>query len=136
MNYILASLVIISVLALPTTTAIADSNPPDSDQDGLSDHTEVSIYKTNPTVSDTDADGYVDGEEVANNYDPNSKSDIKLKKTIAVSKATQTLSYNLGPYIIDSFKISTGVAKTPTPSGTFPILAKKPVNLYRSLDYN
>ncbi len=41
----------------------------DSDQDGLPDTLE-SLYGTDPRVADTDGDGYIDGREVANGYDP------------------------------------------------------------------
>lgn len=43
----------------------------DSDEDGLNDYEEVEEYKTDPLVSDTDGDGYTDGEEVNNGYNPN-----------------------------------------------------------------
>jgi hypothetical protein len=42
----------------------------DSDDDGLSDYEEMFIYNTFPLVSDTDGDGYLDGEEVENGYNP------------------------------------------------------------------
>ena len=41
----------------------------DDDNDGLSNSQEI-IYKTNPEISDTDGDGYSDGEEVLGGYDP------------------------------------------------------------------
>ncbi|MCK5123345.1 MAG: hypothetical protein KAQ87_04345 [Candidatus Pacebacteria bacterium] len=42
----------------------------DSDDDGLSDFDEIYVHKTNPNDNDTDKDGYVDGSEVENGYDP------------------------------------------------------------------
>jgi hypothetical protein len=45
----------------------------DSDQDGLSDAMEV-LYKTDSNNNDTDGDGYQDGAEIANGYDPLIKS--------------------------------------------------------------
>lgn len=42
----------------------------DSDDDGLSDFDEIYVYKTNPNDSDTDKDGYADGSEVENGYNP------------------------------------------------------------------
>ena len=42
----------------------------DSDQDGLSDADEINVYGTNPLKSDTDGDGYLDGDEVKNGYNP------------------------------------------------------------------
>jgi hypothetical protein len=46
------------------------SNNIDTDNDGLFDREEVRVYKTNPLVSDTDGDGYSDGDEVKNGYNP------------------------------------------------------------------
>ncbi len=42
----------------------------DSDDDGLSDYDEEVIYKTDRKNADTDGDGFNDGEEVQNNFDP------------------------------------------------------------------
>jgi hypothetical protein len=47
---------------------------PDSDKDGLSDFDEISKYKTDPFNSDTDGDGYKDGDEIKNGFDPNVSS--------------------------------------------------------------
>jgi hypothetical protein len=46
------------------------SLPDDLDDDGLSTADEVSIYGTNVTVADSDADGVDDGDEVAAGTDP------------------------------------------------------------------
>lgn len=43
----------------------------DSDDDGLFDREEVEVYDTDPLNPDTDGDGYTDGAEVGNNYNPN-----------------------------------------------------------------
>ncbi|MDD3285128.1 MAG: hypothetical protein PHG95_00590 [Patescibacteria group bacterium] len=42
----------------------------DSDFDGLSDYEELRVYGTNPLNPDTDGDGYNDGDEVKNGYNP------------------------------------------------------------------
>ena len=42
----------------------------DTDNDGLSDVDEIYKYKTDPNNPDTDGDGYLDGEEIVNGYDP------------------------------------------------------------------
>ncbi len=42
----------------------------DIDQDGLTDVEEVGVYYTNPSVADTDGDGFSDGEEITNGYSP------------------------------------------------------------------
>jgi len=42
----------------------------DSDQDGLTDEAEVSIYHTDSLKADTDGDGFNDGDEVQHGYSP------------------------------------------------------------------
>jgi lipoprotein-anchoring transpeptidase ErfK/SrfK len=109
----------------------------DADADGLRDVDEA-IYKTNPAIPDTDGDGFSDGEEVFNSFDPNVHTferDDRIAKKIVVTIKTQTLQYSHGPYEIGSFKISSGVKKTPTPKGTYSILEKRPVNLYKGKGY-
>ena len=55
----------------PTTpdTIITDTEQ-DNDADDLPDFMEVQFYKTDPNNPDTDGDGFKDGEEVKNGYDP------------------------------------------------------------------
>lgn len=43
----------------------------DSDRDGVSDYDEINLYETDPFVADTDGDGFIDGTEIVNGYDPN-----------------------------------------------------------------
>lgn len=43
----------------------------DSDGDGLSDETEITIWNTDPQRADTDGDGFADGVEIFNGYNPN-----------------------------------------------------------------
>ncbi len=52
----------------------------DSDSDGLSDEQELTLYGTDPQNSDSDGDGFLDGEEIARGYSPNNPDRIKLKK--------------------------------------------------------
>lgn len=154
----------------------------DSDGDGLSDIDEINIYYTNPTLADTDGDGYNDGLEIANGYSPRHGSNIKLvdidsdkdslidsweiilgtdllnpdsdsdgyldglevmngyspkssaaekvSKRIEVSLDNQTLSYYFDDIKLESFKISSGVASMPTPTGKFTVLDKIPSKTY------
>jgi hypothetical protein len=127
---------VLILFCLMPIRGFAQTTPTDSDNDGLSDGDEVNIYHTNPQVSDTDEDGYLDGDEVKYNYDPNSKTDDKLEKKIVVALADQSLSYRLGDYIVGGFKISSGLQKTPTPTGSYEILVKKPMVSYTGADYN
>jgi len=48
----------------------------DSDFDGLSDYEELKVYKTNPLNPDSDGDGYNDGDEVKNGYNPNGEGKL------------------------------------------------------------
>ena len=43
----------------------------DSDSDSLTDFDELYVYYTNPKSNDTDEDGWNDGYEITNGYDPN-----------------------------------------------------------------
>lgn len=97
----------------------------DADHDGLSDADELT-FGSDPLNADTDGDGYPDGEEVRQGFDPTESGGAKLKKRIAITLATQTLKYYLGPKEIGSFPVSSGKASTPTPVGTFAIQDKKP----------
>jgi len=47
----------------------SDSNS-DSDNDGLTDYEEIYYWFTDPTVADTDHDGFKDGAEIVNGYNP------------------------------------------------------------------
>lgn len=42
----------------------------DTDKDKLFDYIEKYVWQTDPENSDTDGDGYLDGEEIINGYDP------------------------------------------------------------------
>lgn len=59
-------------LTLDEESAFGTSDAdPDSDDDGLNDREEVTIYKTDPLNPDSDQDTFPDGEEVKNLYNPN-----------------------------------------------------------------
>ncbi len=127
---------LIIFISIRFQTAWAQENINDLDQDGLLDYEEVSIYITSPQHSDTDGDGYADGDEIKNNYDPNKAFDDKLEKIITVNLNDQILSYSLGPYEIKNFKISSGKRYFTTPKGEFNVLNKKPIVNYRGTDYS
>ena len=68
------------------TIAAADEQPErpdlppgglDSDSDGISD-VEERVYGTDPAVPDTDADGFLDGNEVFHLYNPAAKAPVSL----------------------------------------------------------
>lgn len=51
----------------------------DTDNDGLTDETEIKTYKTNPKKADTDGDGFKDYDEIKNGFNPNGKGKLNLK---------------------------------------------------------
>lgn len=53
---------------------------PDRDGDTLTD-TEEDLYKTKSAIADTDADGFWDGQEIANLYDPLKKGSSGLRSS-------------------------------------------------------
>ena len=101
----------------------------------MDDETEMNIYHTNPNSSDTDNDGFSDGEEVKFNFDPNRAVNDRLEKRIEVSLKDQALTYFLGPYSIKAIKISSGIKKGSTPVGIFKVLQKKPLVTYKGSNY-
>jgi|GEM_PF-1898594 len=48
----------------------------DTDQDGITDYDEINIYKSDPTLIDTDGDGFGDGAEVLARTNPDGGSDV------------------------------------------------------------
>jgi lipoprotein-anchoring transpeptidase ErfK/SrfK len=98
----------------------------DKDHDGLSDEDEINIYHTDPNNPDTDSDGYNDGLEIKNGYNPLSVAARKLTKKIKIDLKKQKLDYFLGDFKLGAFKVSSGKWTMPTPKGTFKILNKIP----------
>ena len=95
----------------------------DYDKDGLSDRMELN-FNTNLTKKDTDGDGYEDGNEIDNGYDPLDILDVKLAKRIEINTGAQELSYFLGGVRMDTFPVSSGKAGMYTPTGHFKVDGK------------
>jgi hypothetical protein len=108
----------------------------DSDGDGLSDGWELALM-TKLGTADTDGDGVGDGEEMRRGTDPRTSADVHLAKRIEVSVADARLTYYFGDRPLESFLISPGKPRTPTPRGEFAIMQKLPVARYvgRGYDY-
>ncbi len=133
MRYLIAFLFIF--LLVSPVRAAADTNPIDSDNDGLTDALELA-FGSDPANIDSDGDGYPDGLEVKNSYSPVDPAPIKLPKKISVDLSAQRLSYFLGHVELGSFLISSGVPKMSTPKGEFTVLAKKPLVNYGGPGYS
>lgn len=107
----------------------------DTDNDDLNDAWEI-IIGSDLTNADTDEDGYTDGMEVNNGYNPTSPNAEKIAKRIDVDLDSQTLSYYFDDKMLESFKISSGVASMPTPKGEFTVLDKVPSKNYGGSGFN
>lgn len=64
---------------------IVNDGDDDPDKDGLS-HYEEYLFGTNPVKSDTDGDGYNDGREFGNGYDPTAPGEARIAFVIAIDK--------------------------------------------------
>jgi hypothetical protein len=96
----------------------------DADKDGLSDYLELQ-FKTNIMKSDTDGDGYGDGDEVKHGYGPTSIDKTKLAKKIEVDLKNQRLSYFLSDVKLGEYPVSSGLNNS-TPKGEVKVINKSP----------
>jgi len=60
----------------------------DTDGDGISDFDEVNLYNTDPTLADTDNDGFTDGAEIIRGFNPN---DAAAESAIAYQSPKETV---------------------------------------------
>lgn len=99
----------------------------DSDYDGdaLNDRLELA-FDTNPTAPDTNGDGVSDGAQVVAATSPTSTTPTSLEKSIFISLARQQMEPRVNGIGIAAYPVSSGLARTPTPVGTFKILQKNP----------
>lgn len=115
----------LTLLIMLNASAAKADNKKDTDGDGLTDWEESNFFKTDPNKADTDGDTYKDGLEIKNGYSPhNRKWSTKLQKKIEINTKKQELSYYIDGIKINTFKVSTGKATTPTPKGSFKIINK------------
>lgn len=113
------------LLASPASAATTSTTALDTDGDGLTDELEVK-FGSNPAVRDTDGDTFEDGLEVLMAYSPTNTAPIRLEKSIFIKLKTQTMEKRVNGVAIKVFKISSGLAKTPTPVGEYKVLNKHP----------
>lgn len=96
----------------------------DSDDDGLSDYWEER-FGTDPDNQDSDLDGYKDGREVDNAYNPLASTTKKLSQRIEIDLKNQRLKYYVKDFVWRDFQISSGKPSMPTPSGNFLVINKR-----------
>lgn len=120
----LIPLILIASFSIPfVSTQAADLT--DTDRDGLIDIQEQQ-FKTDINNPDSDGDGYVDGLEIANGFDPLSKEARKLEKTILIDTKKQELYQQLNGITIRTHTVSTGKPSMATPKGEYRIGNKHP----------
>lgn len=97
----------------------------DADKDGLVDRLEL-LFETDPLTIDTDGDQVSDGKEVVRGISPTSTSALLLQRSVYVNLAKQEVSRRVMGISISTYRMSSGLPRTPTPAGTFKILQKHP----------
>lgn len=97
----------------------------DYDGDGLNDRLEIA-FGSDPTVPDSNEDGVSDGAQVIAAMSPTSTTPTSLQKSISIHLADQRIEPRVAGIAIASYPISSGLARTPTPLGTFKVLQKNP----------
>lgn len=97
----------------------------DYDGDGLNDRLELAFH-TDPTLADTNGDGVSDGAQIVAAVSPTSTVPVGLEKSIHINLARQRIEPRVAGIAIASYPISSGLARTPTPVGTFTVLQKNP----------
>jgi len=108
----------------------------DSDHDGLVDDLEIKLG-TDPNKWDTDGDGYSDGSEVYNGYDPLVAGSARVTdKRAEVDLTNQRMDYYFKGVKIGTILVSTGKAPLLTPTGDFSILRKRPTVNYGGATYS
>lgn len=112
------SILILVILVL--TPSVSRAELLDSDKDGLVDIQEEQ-FKTDIHNPDTDGDGYVDGLEIAQGFDPLSAEPRQLKKTILIDTKKQELYQQLSGITIRTHTVSTGKPSMPTPKGEYRV---------------
>ncbi|MDA7502737.1 pentapeptide repeat-containing protein, partial [bacterium] len=80
--------------------AIFSQDTRDSDEDGLSNYQELVLFKTDPADSDSDDDGYLDGQEQTEGTDPNEAESFPTRVLTINDSANGTFTgggvYQLG----------------------------------------
>lgn len=108
----------------------------DTDSDGLNDQLEIAL-RADLNNTDTDGDGYLDGEEVQNGFNPFAGSNSRdVSRSVSVNRSKQILDYFLNGVKIGTIPVSTGLIGTETPLGEFHILRKVPVVHYLGPGYD
>src|SRR3990167_6297070 len=96
------------LLLIFSAPAVLAYDKGDYDRDGINNYDEQAVYFTNAWGPDTDKDGYSDGEEIKNAYNPLVPGNQKLEKRIEINTTKQELDYFLGGVRLGRLVISSG----------------------------
>ncbi|MFZ6015824.1 MAG: fibronectin type III domain-containing protein [Patescibacteria group bacterium] len=83
--------------ALPPPAPVQEPLPPaglDTDSDGISD-LEEALFGADPRNPDTDGDGFLDGNEVFNLYNPNGRAPAKLSESGKIKEIKSDIGYGV-----------------------------------------
>lgn len=129
--------IIVSFLLIVSSAKaeVSDDYQKDNDKDYLNDAWEK-ILGTDFNNPDTDGDLYLDGTEIAAGFSPLDRRPIRWSKKITIDLKTQSLSYFMNDILLEKFLISSGKTNTPTPKGSYQVIAKVPVKTYGGGDFN
>jgi hypothetical protein len=73
------------------TASVTASGWLDSDNDGLTDYEESTIYKSDPNKADSDDDGYQDGKEVDGGFNPIGAGKLIVEQTVYFDAIEKTI---------------------------------------------
>jgi len=112
----------------------------DSDQDGLSDYEEVTIYFTDPFEADTDKGGINDGQEISTNNNPLDPRDDDSDQD-GLLNSDEVEKFGTDPYkadtdnggVNDGQEITQGTEPIKTPNDDYPNSSTSPSSLEESI---
>ena len=78
---------------------VGDAARKDTDNDGITDFDEISIYNTDPFSADSDNDGFTDEAEILGGYDPN---DAAQEATIKFESPKDTAIVREDVFVVES----------------------------------
>ncbi|MDA7514020.1 leucine-rich repeat protein [bacterium] len=89
----------ITMLVNQSVGANFEKDTRDSDEDGLSNYQELVVFNTDPTDSDSDDDGYLDGQEQTEGTDPN-ESNSYPTRSLATERVNNGSISGSGTYAL------------------------------------
>ncbi|MDB4669363.1 hypothetical protein OAF19_01665 [bacterium] len=82
----------ITMLVDQSVGATFEADTRDTDEDGLSNYQELIVFNTDPTDSDSDDDGYLDGQEQTEGTDPNESNSYPTRSLVTEKVSNGSIS--------------------------------------------